>query len=190
VPILIRRIVAESRPKVVVDIATTLRVPESSLRRDGQLERHVERAARLLPGRGGILIVLDCDWEGGCPAIDGPDFLDRVQGVRPDLRVAVVLAKREFESWFLAAADSLRGRRGLPANLEAPANPEEIRGAKEWLSSKMPPTRGYSSTTDQPALAALVDIESARQADSFDKFYREVERLVTALSKEVTCDHA
>jgi len=68
-------------------------------------------------------------------------------------------------------------------DLSAPAAPEEIRGAKEWLSNQMPPTRGYSSTTDQPALAAVVDIESARRADSFDKFYREVVALVKTLSE-------
>jgi hypothetical protein len=40
----------------------------------------------------------------------------------------------------------------------------------------------YSETLDQPAFAARLDLEMARRADSFDKFYREVVRLVKALS--------
>ena len=41
----------------------------------------------------------------------------------------------------------------------------------------------YSETTDQPALAALFDIEQARQADSFDKCYRDIVRLLEELQK-------
>ena len=39
----------------------------------------------------------------------------------------------------------------------------------------------YSEVTDQPALAALFDIEQARQADSFDKCYRDIVRLLSEL---------
>ena len=151
VPILIRRIAAETNPSLAVDIPGILRVPESSLRQAGQLERHVERAADLLQGSGGVLILLDCDWEGGCPAQEGPALLARARLKRPDKLIAVVLAKQEYEAWFLAAAESLAGRRGLPVNLTAPADPETIRGAKEWLRSRMPANRAYSETIDQPS---------------------------------------
>ena len=43
----------------------------------------------------------------------------------------VFLAKKEFEAWFLAAAESLRGQQGLPLDLTSPHYPENIRGAKE-----------------------------------------------------------
>jgi len=42
----------------------------------------------------------------------------------------------------------------------------------------------YSETTDQPALAALFDIEQARQAaNSFDKCYRDIVHLLEELQK-------
>ena len=39
----------------------------------------------------------------------------------------------------------------------------------------------YSETYDQPALTALFDLEQARQADSFDKCYRDIVRLLNEL---------
>ena len=45
----------------------------------------------------------------------------------------------------------------------------------------MESSRTYSETQDQPALAALFDFEQARQADSFDKCYRDIVRLLDEL---------
>ena len=117
--------------------------------------------------------------DDGCPRRRRPGLLQRAITARPDLPVSVVLAKREFEAWFLAAAESLRGQRGLPADLTGPPYPEAIRGAKEWLADRMPPGRGYSESSDQPALTALFDMDAARHSDSFDKCYREIVRLLT-----------
>ena len=43
--------------------------------------------------------------------------------------------------------------------------------------------RNYIETLDQPALAARFDLDLARRADSFDKCYREIIRLLTSLNK-------
>ncbi len=182
IPILIRRIAQAIDPSFVPKVLPPLRVPASRLMKEGELERSVELAARKMQGRGGILVVLDCDWDNGCPAMDGPALLKRTMGVRKDLPVAVILAKKEFEAWFLAAAESLRGMHGLPNDLEPPAEPEGIRSAKEWLSDKMPPGRSYAETTDQPAFTAIFDMNLARRADSFDKCYRTIESLLKQLS--------
>jgi hypothetical protein len=130
---------------------------------------------RRLQGKGWILVIVDCDWADGCPAEDGPMLLKRSVAARGDLPIAVVLAKREFEAWFLAAAESLRGKNGLPTNLESPADPEDVRGAKEWLSNRMPPGRSYAETTDQPAFTETFDMNAARHSNSFDKCYRTSE---------------
>ncbi|NNN06129.1 MAG: DUF4276 family protein [Elusimicrobia bacterium] len=179
VPVLVRRIAREIDPGLVPIVKPVLKVPESRLIKTGELERTVELAANKLGGQGGILILLDCD--DGCPAVDGPKLLRRAVAARSDLPISVVLAKREFEAWFLASAEVLRGQRGLSAEMTAPTHPEEIRGAKEWLAERMPPDRAYSETADQPALAELFDLNAARRADSFDKCYREIVKLLKTL---------
>jgi len=179
VPILIRRIAQTLDPALVPEVHPIIRVPAAKLIRPGEIERAVQFTARAIAGQGGILVLLDCD--DGCPAHDGPALLARAQRARPDVPVSVVLAKREFEAWFLAAAISLRGQRGLPSNLMPPSDPEAIRGAKEWLQDRMAPGRSYTVATDQPALAATFDLQAARRADSFDKCHREVVRLLDQL---------
>jgi hypothetical protein len=93
--------------------------------------------------------------------------------------VSVVLAHREYESWFLAAAESLAGLRNLPPDLAAPAAPEEIRDAKGWLSKQMPRSMRYSPTQDQAALSAQFDMELARtRSRSFRKLWKEIEGIL------------
>jgi hypothetical protein len=179
VPILIRRIAQDIAPDFVPKVLSPFRVPASRLSRAGELERAIILTANKLQGRGGIVIINDCD--DGCPAQDGPVLLKRAVVVRKDMPISIILAKREFEAWFLAAAKSLQGRRGLPNDLEPPENPESIRGAKEWLSDKMPSGRNYTETTDQPAFTALFDMNAARAADSFDKCYRAVRHMLETL---------
>jgi hypothetical protein len=181
VPILIRRVAAEIDPSLAVRVDPVLRVPASRLMKPQELERYVEFAARKLSGQGGILILVDCDWDQGCPAQEAPALLARARQARGDMTISVVLAKKEYEAWFIAAAESLRGKRGLATDLTAPANPEDIRGAKEWLSRHMPRNRPYAETTDQPALSAVFDMAQAREADSFDKCYREIAATLQAL---------
>ena len=45
----------------------------------------------------------------------------------------------------------------------------------------MEDNRTYREMQDQPALTDSFDIEQARQADSFDKCYRDIVRLLTEL---------
>jgi len=129
-------------------------------------------------GRGAVLVLIDS--EDDCPKDLVPEFLLRARAARSDMRISVVLAKQEFEAWFIAAAPSLAGKRGLPADLEPPPDPEGIRGAKEWLAERMS-AFSYSETVDQAKLTAAFDLESARTSPSFDKCYREVTELVRHL---------
>ncbi len=176
ITILVRRIADKMEPPENILFTSVIRTPKSKLIRDGELERAVELAVRSTAGRGGILIVIDADDD--CPATIGPILLRRATKIRANLPIAVVVAKREFESWFIASAESLANHAGLPADLQSPADPENIRGAKEWLSQRMRGTRSYSPTLDQPSMAQQFDLELALRADSFEKFHREARRLI------------
>jgi hypothetical protein len=180
-PILFRRIACVLDPSLVVNVQPVLPIPESPLAKAGEIEKSVSFVARTIERRGGIFILLDCDWAGSCPKTDAPIWLERARRARPDKEISLVMANKEYEAWFIAAAESLRGRRGLPTNLTSVANPEGIRGAKEWLSDRMPRSRPYRPITDQPALTSVFDLQAARRADSFDKCYREIVRLLTIL---------
>jgi Domain of unknown function (DUF4276) len=173
VPLLIRRIVSQLDATRNLYIDRPIRIPKSKLVREGELERAVELAARNLDGDGTILILLDSDCE--CPKLGAPRLLERATQSRTDMDIILVLAQCEFEAWGLASATSLRGWKGLPDDLEAPDSPEEIRGAKEWLERHMPRGASYSETVDQTALAQRIDLARARETNSFDKLFREIE---------------
>lgn len=179
VPVLIRRIALDIDPGFVPHILSPLRVPAAKLKKPEELNRTIRLAALKLQGAGGIFILVDCD--DGCPAKEGPELLAMAQKIRPGMRMSVVLAKKEYEAWFIAASESLRNKRSLPDTLCSPSAPEEIRGAKEWLSRQMPRGSRYSETSDQAALTAVFDMNAARNADSFDKCYREIHAMLTAL---------
>jgi hypothetical protein len=131
VPTLLRRI-GESLSVWNLHIPTPYRMPRSRLLVPGTLENAVQASAHHVRGAGGILVLIDADDD--CPASLGPKLCARAQAARPDMKTAVVLANREYEGWFLASASLLAGRRNLSNPLAAPAEPEKIRGAKEWLS--------------------------------------------------------
>ncbi len=172
VPILIRRIVAQYAPDVYVPVGQPIREKRTRLIQQGGVERTVELAARQTTPADGILILLDADDD--CPRELAEQLLSRAQAARPDRAIRVVAANREYEAWFLAAARSLRGDRGLAADLEPPADPESIRGAKEWLESRATQEFSYKATIDQPALTARFDLEQAHAARSFRKFVKDV----------------
>jgi hypothetical protein len=181
VPIVIKRIAATMMPPPDVQIPSTIRTPKSKLIKAGELERAVELAARKAAGRGAVIVVLDSDDD--CPMELGPTLLERARLVRGNIPLSVVLAKREFESWFIAAAESIAGHHGFAPGMQAPPVPEDIRGAKEWLTEHMLEGRTYSPTVDQPILAKLFDVEITGRSGSFDKFRRDIISLIEALNQ-------
>ncbi|HEX5012108.1 MAG TPA: DUF4276 family protein [Planctomycetota bacterium] len=164
-PILLRRI----EPDASVD--RPWRCPKGKLGRHEELARALEFARRKTSAADLILLLQDADDQAPC--LEAPLLLDRARSAAPDRQVRVVMAKREFEAWFLGALPSLRGLRGIAADAPAVAAPEDIRGAKERLGSLM--GRRYSPTTDQPAFCDRFDIELARRnCPSFDKLLRDL----------------
>ena len=177
IPILIRRIAATAVPDVVPHVPKPIRVERDRFLKENELERYVDLAARQSDPDGGVLIVLDADDD--CPPELAATILRRATRARSDRLIKVVLPRREYEAWFLAAADSIAGSRGLPDDITAPNDAESIRNAKGWLTSRMPPGRAYKETRDQPALTSLFDLPTARRgAPSFDKMWRTVTQLL------------
>lgn len=175
VPVLLRRLLT-ARGRYTVQIARPVRVKRNRVVRAGELERACELARSRTEGCDAILILLDADED--CPKELAPILLERARRAAAGRPVGVILAKSEFEAWFLGALESLRGVRGLPSDAAAPESPEDIRGAKECLERLMTTGRTYVEVDDQPALAEQFDLEMARRrCPSFDKLVRDVEDL-------------
>ncbi len=119
-PKLLHRVAAEFP---MVDLLTPKppwRCPRGSLIAPNGIEREVESNS-WVGLSGGILVLLDADDD--CPAELAPALLKRARAARPDRRVSIVLAKREFEAWFLASVPSLAGRIGFSADMKPPDDP-------------------------------------------------------------------
>jgi hypothetical protein len=152
-----------------------IRVPKSRLVRGGELERHVELAARRVAPAGAVLILIDSDDDPACEL--GPSLLQRAWTARPDMqeRIGVVLATREYEAWLLASLPSLVEGSIPTSDLRGP---ESIRDAKGALRARL---GHYRPTIDQARLTSRMDLSVVREAaPSFDKMWREVQRLLRA----------
>jgi hypothetical protein len=184
VPSLVRRIVFHQDPRIEVPPAKPVRIPKSKLLVKGELERAVRLALLNNNRQGPVIVIIDAD--DHCPAELGPSLKLRATSVANGLPVSVILPQREFETWFLTAAASLGGKRGLIPDITPPDNPESIQGAKEWLRRHMTEGRTYSETLDQAALVHAMDFQQARRSRSFDRCWREVARVCKEMMPDVT----
>lgn len=179
-PLLLRRIAADTGASLEVPRPLRTR-RDRFLRREDELAKMLGYAALAVREGGAVLVLLDADDD--CVAQLVAEFAEKIATMTGGAKCAFVLANREFESWFVAAAESLRGYRGLRADLAAPSDPESIRDAKGWLRERMenPASASYSPTIDQPAFASRFDWRLARtRSRSLDKLCRELDRFSTA----------
>jgi hypothetical protein len=178
VPLLLRRLQAWRSPLLNARPLTPIRVRRDRfLHRDDEFRKQLLLAAAKSGDQGWILILLDADDD--CPANLGAEVLRRAQAVAAHRRISVVLAKREFEAWFLAAARSLDGARGFRLVQTIPADAESPRNAKKWLELQM--AGSYSEVIDQPAFTAVFDLQQAYAGSrSFRKLCSEWDRQVNA----------
>jgi len=176
VPALLHRIAASAGVARDLRVNPPIRVKSRSfLQDDGYFRKQVALAAAKAAQSGGaVLILLDCEDE--CPATLGPDLPRRARAVRDDVAIIVALAYREYETWFVTAASSLRGLHGLPHDLVSPELPEKIRDAKGWLGARM--TFGYDPVIHQLEFTRRFDLDQAMRNPSFHRFYRRIRELL------------
>ena len=184
-PVLLRRFSSECQTAWYPRINPPIRVKAASFLKDMiYFTKYVQlAAAKSLQGnqKGLVLILLDC--EDDCPAKLGPRLLQSARSVRSDAEYLVVLAHREYESWFIAAAESLRGCGGLPQDLVAPSDINAIRGAKEWLGRRMP--QKYDPLNHQVEFTNRMNFDQASRIDSFRRFREKMLLYFGAVSEGV-----
>lgn len=176
VRVLLPRLAEWRSPQAEIEVLQPIRVRRDRfVNRPDEFQRHLLLAAAKCGAGGWVLVLVDADDD--CPATMGADLLARARAIVPHRQVSVVLANREYEAWFIAAAASLAGRRGFTVESDASsANAETHRNAKGWIRARM--TGGsYSEVRDQPAFSALMDLEQAfANSRSFRKLCAEWDR--------------
>ncbi len=151
------------------------------LNRDDEFRRQLLLAAAKCGEQGWVLVLLDADDD--CPATLAADVCRRAAQHLLHRRFSVVIANREFEAWFIAAARSLDGRRGFRCPDGTITDAETPRDAKGWISQNME-GGNYSAVRDQPAFAACIDLQQAfDNSRSFRKFCKEWDNNVVTMAE-------
>ena len=153
----------------------------------GKLLRDFERFLRYAdstPGCGAILVLLDSD--DCCPKQLGLDLAARSKEAGIDKPIVIVCAKSEYEAWFLASLDTIKGkpikgRPGITEHASFTGSVEDLRGVKEWLTQQMPVGRAYKGTSDQAPMTENIDLNTAHSnSRSFQRLFHAVELLVVS----------
>ena len=181
VRILLERIWYELLGGEYIDVVKPTRAKRDLLVKTGELEKSVRMASGKLgnpPNSSDpalVLILIDADED--CPVELGPKLRDRTRiECPPEINVACVLAKSEYETWFAAAAESLRQYIDLPPDFVASEDVETSRQAKGWVKRHFRGTK-YSETIDQPKMTKAMDLNLCRRrSPSFDKLCRNLQR--------------
>jgi hypothetical protein len=159
-----------------VEVAPPFRLDSGKMRKPEELGKAIRVQAARVKGPGGVLVLRDGDdHDVRCPV-----ELARQMAPSPGLvpiPVEVVIARHEYEAWFLAAAESLRSHPAVRDDASAPADPEARRGAKSRLEAMM--CESYKETLHQAKFSALIDLDAARsRSRSFRRMVHAVECLL------------
>ena len=144
VPILLRRLIAEAQAWRI-QAGKSIRRTRHQLVHEPGLERSV-RIALEQPDCGAILILFDGDDD--CPAELGPRLQRVASQAAHGTPCEVVIAHREYEAWFLAGFDSLRGHKMILDHAETPRDPERPRDARGRFETMMRPATSYVERVD------------------------------------------
>ena len=126
---LIENIIANNDGAVYPRIMRPVRAHWSSMvNKADDLELDAAKVLREGGPDARLLVLLDADDE--CPAELGPRLQQQLVARFPNNPVSVNIADREYESWFIASAESIADRIGTANPFSVPQNIETIRAAK------------------------------------------------------------
>lgn len=175
---LIHHIIASGEGKVYPTVMPPYRVHWGKIvNKPDDLAYYAQMALREAGSAARLLVLLDAD--GRCPAKLGPHLLQQLEIRFPSVPVSVTVADWEYESWFIASAESIASHTGTTNQIEVPDNIEAIGAAKGWVERNLMADK-YKERKHQAAFSTCINVPIARQRSlSFDHFCREIERLLS-----------
>lgn len=199
VPVLLRRLLEEEyqvydwqviRPKNAHGCG--------NLSQPNGIERFVEFAL-LEPECDGVLVLIDGDAVHSLSAAERPAddcspalaklLARRVQAIRPRKPVVVVVARWEYEAWFLASVETIAGKeiKGLPGltiGSRYEGDVESLPSPKGWIEARFPPGRKYSETRDQAPMTRMLDFDMAEaRSRSFRRLKNALKQILDAYTE-------
>jgi hypothetical protein len=180
VRILLERIWYEIVGGEYIDVVKPFRVDRGRLVKQDIVREKVRSAALELNKVSNLsdptLILILFDADKGCPKKLGPEVREYAGKEYPATNVACVIANVDYETWFVAAAESLSHYLDLSSDLPVTESPEDARHGKAWIKRRFRKAK-YSETIDQPAMTHAMDLALCRKrSPSFDKLCREMEQ--------------
>lgn len=151
---------------------------KGNLTKEGGLEKFI-RYSWKERDCGAILVLLDADKD--CPLLLAQNLARRVEAIGLLFPVAIVVAKRMYETWFLASIATIAGQLDLPDGLIPPPNIEDVPNPKAWIEEHFPAGRAYKETQDQEAMTNLMDIDLASSARSFQRMIHAISQALEAI---------
>ncbi|WAE75505.1 DUF4276 family protein [Streptomonospora nanhaiensis] len=155
-----------------VEVTQPLRLAPAKMRKLEELAKAIRFQSARVRDRGGVLVLRDGDGSDiTCPVELAASFAPE-----PDLvtvPVEIVIARHEYEAWFLAAAESLRSHPSVHDDAQAPEDPEGKRDAKTQLRGIM--NESDKKTLHQAKFTAVMDLNLAVERS------RSFRRMVNAI---------
>ncbi len=134
---------------------------------------------RLASASGGLTMGGDAAMRTYIAILRSKRFEDVEVELGSSILIQVVVAKQEYEAWFLAAIQSVAASRNVGEQVSRPDDPEAISGAKELLSSILSGRGSHAEVRDQPRLTAAFDLDEARRySPSVGKMWRAIGTLI------------
>jgi len=190
-PLLLRRLFHEVLQVYDINVAQPKNAHGcGNLTASDQLERFVKYAL-LEPECDGVLVLIDNDAVEGvigtnelndtCAPAFACYLATRIHHLSPTKPVVIVVARWEYESWFLASLDTMNQAISIPQGTAYPGDIESERSAKGWIDRRLAPGQKYLETRDQVRMTAHLDLRAAELGSrSFRRLKHALEQLIQA----------
>ena len=175
VPVLIRRICYELGCCLHAQVAAPMKVPRSKMVQ----EDHLKRYLRIAGSQAGCkLILVFMDEDDDCAKELSQLISPWIESEALKAQCELIVIPREYECWFIAALESLRGVRGISETATSHKCPEKVRNPKAILTRWMHGSAAYHETADQAALTQKIDLVTLRaNCQAFSRLVSKIESI-------------